>query len=128
MKNRMVRINELIKRSLGDLIRREVGFESGLITITAVDVAPDLHNARVYFSVIGNGPNAGHQAMKALNSHRSNLQRLMSREVVLKYTPVLQFILDSTAERGVRVVQILDDLKSEHLISDEEYTEDDDDE
>ncbi|MDL5051148.1 30S ribosome-binding factor RbfA [Oscillatoria amoena NRMC-F 0135] len=123
----MVRINELMKRSLSEAIRREISFEHGLITVTAVDVAPDLHNARVYFSVIGSHPCAEAEALKTLNGHRSNLQRLVSREVILKYTPILQFILDSTAERGVRVVQILDDLKAEHLIPDDDGDEEEDD-
>ena len=97
MKNRMVRINELVKRSLSELIRKEVNFDLGLITLTDVDVAPDLHNARIYFSVIGTQPQAEHEALKVLNKNRNNLQKLMSREVILKYTPILQFILDSTA-------------------------------
>lgn len=114
MGHRIERVNELVKRTLGELIRKEVAFEGGLITITDVKVSPDLKNADVFFGVIGNKASADHEALNLLLEARPKLQSLLGREVILKYTPHLRFILDTSAERGVRVVQILDELEREN--------------
>lgn len=112
----MVRVNELLKRSLSELIRKEITFQEGLITVTSVDVSPDLHNARVYIGVIANHPEAGESALKKLTASRVKLQSLMSKEVVLKFTPRLEFILDTSSVRGVRVLQLLDELEEQNII------------
>ncbi|MDZ4817270.1 MAG: 30S ribosome-binding factor RbfA [Verrucomicrobiota bacterium] len=120
MKNRMVRVNELLKRSISEIIRKELTFEKGLITVSDVKVSPDLKNATVYFGVIGKDASAEHEALKALMGNRSKIQALMSKDVVIKYTPHLKFVLDTSIERGVRVLQILDDIGLAEPESDED--------
>ncbi|MDX2226185.1 MAG: 30S ribosome-binding factor RbfA [Verrucomicrobiae bacterium] len=110
----MDRVNELVKRSISEIIRKELSFDLGLITINDVQVAPNLRNANVFFGVIGKDPSAEPQALKLLMDHREKIQHLMSREVILKYTPVLKFVLDTSVERGVRVLQIMDELERTH--------------
>ena len=53
MKHRLERVNELIRRELGEIVTREFRFESKLVTIQQVDITPDLKNAHVYVGVIG---------------------------------------------------------------------------
>ena len=106
MKNRLVRVRELMKRELGDLIGRELSFTQ-LVTVQDVDITPDLKHAHVYISVLGEGPKS---ALAALHEHRKELQSLLSRRVILKYTPQLHFKLDETVERGSRIIDILQTL------------------
>ena len=54
MSNRTIRVNELIQRELGDILHRRYQSETVAITITEVRVAPDLRDARLFVSVIGN--------------------------------------------------------------------------
>jgi len=109
MKHRLERVNELLKRELGDLLNREVSFEAALVTVQQVDITPDLKHAHVFISVIGSNEQAK-AAMAKLHDSRANLQRLLSKRVVLKYTPHLHFKLDEAIERGTRVINILSQI------------------
>jgi ribosome-binding factor A len=109
MKNRLLRVNELLKRSLSGIIAREINFDSALVTISHVDVASDLKNAHVFVSVLRSENRA--TVMSKLESHRPALQAALGRQVTLKYTPHLVFHLDHSIERGARVIEIMDKLK-----------------
>ena len=109
MKHRLERVNELLKRELGDLIGREVTFEGTLVTVQQVDITPDLKHAHVFVSVIGTEVQAK-AAMAKLHDNRTHLQRLLSKRVVLKYTPHLHFKLDDAIVRGTRVISILNEI------------------
>jgi len=110
MKHRLERVNELLKRELGDLIGREVTFEAALVTLQQVDVTPDLKHAHAFISVIGSDEQAK-AAMAKLHDKRKQLQHLLSKRVVLKYTPQLHFKLDESIERGTRVIHILSEIE-----------------
>ena len=108
MKHRQLRVNELVKRELSCIITREINFEGALVSINAVDVAPDLKSAHVFVSILGAANGKG--VIDKLEAHRPALQAELSRNVVLKYTPHLIFHLDESIKRGARVLEILDDL------------------
>ena len=109
VKNRLDRVNELIKRELSDLVRRELTFTAKLVTIQQVDITADLKHAHVYVGVIGTFDEQK-QALAELHDKRQRLQTEISKRVVLKWTPQLHFKLDAAGERGDRILQILDDL------------------
>ena len=109
MKNRLDRVNEVLKRELSALVRRELTFEAKLVTVQEVDITPDLKNAHVYIGVIGT-PEEQHAALAQLHGARQRLQHDISRRVVLKFTPHFHFQLDQTGERGDRILQIIEDL------------------
>ncbi len=109
MKNRLDRVNELIKRELSELVRRELTFTAKLVTIQQVDITADLKHAHVYVGVIGSFDEQK-QALAELHDNRQRLQTEISKRVVLKWTPQLHFKLDSSGERGDRILQILDEL------------------
>lgn len=108
-KHRLERVNEVLKRELGDLIRREFNFEAKLVTVQQVDVTPDLKNAHVFISIIGE-PSEKRDAINQLQDKRAHLQRELAKRVILKYTPHLHFKRDEAVERGSRVLHILDEL------------------
>ncbi len=108
--DRMLRVNELLRRELALLCEREIspGFD-GLVTITAVKTAPDLRQATVFVSVLGDEEHRK-RALSLLGAKRKMFQREISRRVVLKYTPVLKFRMDASAEQADRILAILDEL------------------
>ena len=106
MKHRLERVNELMRRELGDLINREVSFQAALVTVQQVDISADLKNAYVYISVMGTQEQSI-EALARLHAARKNLQHLLSKRVVLKFTPHLHFKLDDTIERGNRIIDLL---------------------
>jgi ribosome-binding factor A len=108
---RLQRVRELLKREIGEVIRREFPVsEAGLITVNDVDVSGDLHSAIVFISIFGSAEQQKH-GLRLLSSHRKRIQGLVSRAVVLKYTPILKFVIDDSAVRGNRVLQIIEELE-----------------
>jgi len=110
MKHRLARVNEVLKREIGDLIVRHCRFNSQLVTVQEVDVTPDLKHAHVFISIIGQTEDQ-HADMAQLHGLRIDLQRELSKRVVLKFTPLLHFKLDDVAERGDRVLQLLSEIE-----------------
>jgi ribosome-binding factor A len=110
MKHRLERVNELIRRELGEIVNRELRFESKLVTIQQVDITPDLKHAHIFVSFIGNDEERRND-MAALHSKRTALQHALSKRVILKYTPHLHFKVDEAMERGSRVLNIMGELE-----------------
>jgi ribosome-binding factor A len=110
MKHRLERVNEVIRRELSEIVSREINFTpETLVTIHAVAASQDLRQCQVYVSVIGK-PEQKARVLLELEDRRVSLQRELSKRVVLKYTPHLNFKLDNSIERGSRVLEIMQDL------------------
>src|SRR6267378_3733870 len=108
---RLQRVRELLKREIGEAIRREFEVsEAGLISVNDVDVAGDLHSALVFISILGS-PEQQKRGFGLLTRHRKRIQGLVARAVVLKYTPTLKFQMDDSVVRGNRVLQIIEELE-----------------
>ena len=114
--DRIVRINELLKRVLADLVETlALNEENGcIISITRVDCASNLKSAQVYVSILGaKNDEAEQRVIRRLIDRKAEIQTLVSREVILKYTPVLQFILDKSVSEGDRVLDLLRQMEDE---------------
>ena len=109
MSNRTLRVNELIQRELSDILRKRYQSEAVALTITEVDVAPDLRDGRVYVSVTGDAELAK-EKMRWLKQISQELRFELGRRIVLKYMPRLTYALDTSTERGNRVLQALDEI------------------
>src|ERR1043166_1865099 len=108
---RMQRVRELLKRAIGEAIRREFEVsEAGLVTVNDVDVAGDLHSAIVFISILGSAEQQK-RGLSLLSRHRKRIQGLVARGVVLKYTPTLKFLMDDSVVRGNRVLEIIEELE-----------------
>ena len=109
MTQRTARIDELLREEISDVLRREVDDPRiGFATITDVEVSPDLSHANVWVSVIGSAPERK-QTLRAL-SHAMPFVRGRLGRLRLKKIPQLHIKEDDSAERGTRVLAILDDL------------------
>ena len=121
MGRRMDKVNELLKREISAVIQRDFVFPDRLVTVNSVEVAQDLKEARVYVGVLG-GPGEG--VIHKLNQKHGFIQTKVMKRVVLKNTPVLGFREDSSVERGVDIVNLLDEVekipKAPELEDDEE--------
>jgi ribosome-binding factor A len=104
------RVRELLKRAIGEAIRREFHVNDvGLITVNDIDVGGDLRTAVIFISILGK-PEQQKRGLQVLEENRVRIQQLVAKSVVLKYTPTLKFIVDDSLVRGNRVLQILDEL------------------
>lgn len=112
MSQRTDRIDELLRQEIGSIVTREVADPRiGFATITKVETTPDLRHAKVWVSVIGQ-PKERAATISALGRAMPFVRRELGRTLRLKRIPDLHVELDDTAERGTRVLQLLDELES----------------
>ncbi|MFH1067059.1 MAG: 30S ribosome-binding factor RbfA [bacterium] len=109
---RLIRVAEVIRAEIGRLIARERSLENALLTITSVNVSPDLKEAFVYCSSL-NAKLSGHETLVLLERARVSWQSILGKKMKTKHTPRLSFRMDDAQKRGDRVLQILDEIVQE---------------
>ena len=109
MSERMRRVNEAVRGVVADGVRDLKDPRIGLVTVTGVRVTPDLHEATVFVSVLGN-ERARRETLAGLASAHGVLQTRINRELSLRRTPTLTFEYDDAVERGVRMTKLIDEL------------------
>ena len=110
MKN--MRINEEVHRELSNIIRSEIKDPRihPMTSVVAVEVAPDLKNAKAYISVLGD-EQAQKDTLKGLNSASGYIKRTLAKNVNLRNTPEIHFIHDQSIEYGVNMSKMIDDVR-----------------
>lgn len=109
MSTRTLRVNELIQRELSNLLRRKYNAEAASITITAVEVTPDVREGKIFVSVTGDEEQAADR-MKWLRKHNKELRFALGDIIILKHMPVFTFELDTVTDRGNRILGLLDEI------------------
>jgi len=109
MSQRLDRINELLRREISACIEKSFEFPDVLVTVHAVETAVDLKDASVYIGVIGT-PDQARSVLGKLNAKRGFIQSTVMKRVVLRNTPHLHFKIDDSVERGVRILNLLDEI------------------
>ena len=113
MSERTARLDELLREEISSVITREVDDPRiGFLTITDVEVSPDLAHASVWVSVIGSTEERK-QTLRAL-AHAMPFVRQRLGKLRLKRIPNLHVKEDETAARGTRILRILDELEQGH--------------
>ncbi|PTX91144.1 30S ribosome-binding factor RbfA [Opitutus sp. ER46] len=110
MSNRTLRVNELVQREISDILRKRYQSEAVAITITEVRVAPDLRDARVFVSIVGSDEVA-EAKLAWLRQKAPEIRDEVARHIVLKYLPKFEYVLDRSASRGARILQVLDEIE-----------------
>ena len=109
MTGRMRRVNQTLKEVLSEGIGELKDPRIGFVTVTGVETAPDLSQARVFVSVLGS-VRKRNASLAGLAAAHGVLQARIARELRLKRTPQLAFEYDPSVERGVRMTQLIDEL------------------
>jgi ribosome-binding factor A len=111
---RIEKVNQQVKREIGEILQRELGDPRlQFVTITDVDVSRDLHNAKIQFSVLGER----HQvqaARKGLEGAKGMIRKLLGERMNMRYTPELSFIYDPSIEISARIEKTLKEIRDEH--------------
>jgi len=112
---RITRVNELIRREIGTALFRvlnEEGLDLSVVTITHVITSKDLRKAQVLVSIRENHPQR-HSIMAMIRHHRVDIQDIIAKNIILKYTPKLSFSLDTSLEKGDHVLDILREIEGQ---------------
>ncbi|OGA18058.1 MAG: ribosome-binding factor A [Betaproteobacteria bacterium RIFCSPLOWO2_12_FULL_63_13] len=105
---RLRRIAEQIRRELSEILRTELKDPGvGIITLTDVEVSPDLAHAKVYFTTLGDSQ-ALERSQAGLRRAAGFLRSSLGHRINIHNTPELRFEYDASVERGVRLTQLID--------------------
>jgi len=123
MSQRTERVDELLRQEIGEILAREVSDPRiGFTTITEVETTPDLRHARVWVSVIGQRGER-QETIEALGRAMPFVRRELGRRLRIKRIPELHIRLDDSAERGTRVLHLLNEIEEGHVPQDDASTD-----
>jgi len=109
---RTLRVCSQIRRELADIIRREDRSPNlGMVTVSGVDISPDLKSARVYVTILGGNFNVEH-SVQYLNKISGRLRHYLSQRLTTRTTPSLQFVHDNSVEYGSLMSALIDSVTS----------------
>ena len=109
MKN--TRINGEVLKELSNIIRGEIKDPriNPMTSVVAVEVAPDLKTCKAYISVLGD-EKSQQDTIKGLKSAEGYIRMLLAKNINLRNTPQITFILDQSIEYGVKMSKMIDDV------------------
>ena len=120
------RINSEVQRELANIIRGEIKDPRihPLTSVVTVEVAPDLKTCKAYISVLGD-QDAQEKTLEGLNSAVGYIRRQLAKNLNLRNTPEIRFIMDQSIEYGVHMSKLINE---NHVEESREDDEDDRDE
>ena len=108
------RINGEVQKELSSIIRNEIKDPRihPMTSVMAVEVAPDLKTCKAFISVLGD-QEAKEGTIRGLKKAEGYIRRQLARNLNLRNTPEIRFILDESIEYGVNMSKMIDDVMSE---------------
>lgn len=112
MTRRTERVNDLLREEISALLRRGMKDPriSGLVSITEVDVSPDLRSAKVFVSVMGSDEEK-HATFQALDAAAHYFKRELHKRLTMRRTPELVFLPDDSLEHGAHILDLLNQAR-----------------
>lgn len=113
MTTRQEKVRELLRVEISEILRREFKDPRlGFVTITDVEVTADLKHAKVFVSVMGSEQER-RDNMAILKKAEHFIRQALARRVKMKTLPEVDFRLDTSVDHGVRIFELLDQIKHE---------------
>ncbi len=108
---RAERVRDQMKEEIADILMRKIKDPRiGFVTVTDVEIADDLRNAKVFVSVYG-GDKA--KTLEGLESAAAFIRSELGRRMRMKFVPELLFRFDNTVEQGAHIMELLRTLEEE---------------
>jgi ribosome-binding factor A len=124
MSTRANRVGDQVRSELAQLLARHVHDPGvGFLTLTYVRVTADLQLARVYYTIMGD-EKARQDSARALRRATPFLRRQLGQRLRLRRVPELEFFYDESIARHDRIERILQDLKAEGTVRDDDGDDD----
>ena len=108
-RGRPQKVADMIQRELSDLLRRDVRDPRvGMVTITSVDVSPDLSHAKVFFTTLDK--EHLEETTRGLQRAAGFLRSQLAHRMKMYTTPELRFVYDESVERGDHLSRLIDSV------------------
>lgn len=108
MRERISRINSLIKEKIADILLKEIFIENVLITVQNVDTSKDLKYTKIKVSVMPF--NKSEEVLKILEKRLPIIQKELNSIIKIKFVPRIKFEIDEGEERADRIEEILKEI------------------
>jgi ribosome-binding factor A len=113
MMGRLEKVNQQLKREISYILQKEFSDQRMVfVSVTAVDVSPDLCHARVFFSYLGELEQV-ESIQQALCRASGMIRRLVARQMQMRKTPDFTFIYDDSISAGSKLAATLEDIRNE---------------
>ncbi len=111
MTRRILRVNNLIRHEISDLLQRQVKDPrlGNFIAVTEVSISPDMKHARIFVSHMGSEEER-QETLSVLASASGFLRRELAKRLRLRHIPALSFQWDDSIERGARLQKLIDQV------------------
>lgn len=104
---RAARLSEAIKEEISDIIQRGLKDPRiGFVTVTGVEVSPDLRHATVFFSILGT-ESERKETLAGMESAKGHIRTELGKRIRLKFLPELSFKLDKSIEESQRITELI---------------------
>lgn len=115
------RINGEVQKELSNIIRGEIKDPriNPLTSVVAVEVAPDLKTCKAYISVLGD-EQSQQDTVKGLKSAEGYIRMMLAKNINLRNTPQITFVLDQSIEYGVKMSKMIDEVVKDEKSETEE--------
>ncbi|MGE5173341.1 MAG: 30S ribosome-binding factor RbfA [Betaproteobacteria bacterium] len=108
---RAERVGDQMKQEIADILMRKIKDPRiGFVTVTDVEVADDLKNAKVFVSIYGGDKE---KTLKGLESASAYIRLELGKRMRMKFMPELLFRFDATIEQGAHIMELLRDIEEE---------------
>jgi ribosome-binding factor A len=106
------RVASLIREEIGTLLLKKYqASEYGLVTVTDVQVTPDLRIAKVYVSILGS-EDRKKATLRQLEADKKSIRSYLGSHIRIKFTPEVIFFLDDTMDRIDKIERIIQKIHS----------------
>ena len=113
MTTRTNKVADLIRDEVSRLLLRDLRDPRiGFVTITGASVTPDLRSARIFVSVLGDD-GTREDSLQALNHAAGFVRRELFRNLRLRHSPSVTFVLDESIDRGARIEEVLREIQED---------------
>lgn len=113
--SRSAQVAEAVRQAIGSMLTdgsiKDPRLEADLITITDVEMTPDLRIARVFFSVFPEEEESMKRVLRGLRSASSEMKREIATRLGLRFTPMLEFRLDQSVAYGSKIESLLREIR-----------------
>jgi len=123
---RQEKVARIVKEAVSDAISNHLNDPriEGFVSVTRVDMAPDLRNADVYLSIFGKDETSQNKTFVAIAHAKSRIQSLLAGKLQCKFCPILHFYMDEKFKKTLETMKLIDqaasELKKEDLVDQEE--------
>ena len=116
MTRRQEKVARVVKEAVSDAVANHLNDPriEGFVSVTKVEMSPNLRSAEVYISVFGGNEVLQSKTFIAINHSRTKIQSLLSKRIKSKFCPVLHFHMDEEFKKTVETMRLIDEAASEY--------------